>query len=593
MADTKVIIQGVNATDAAFRAVDKNLTGMGRTVASAATAVKGLIVGFGAAFLMAQIKRAQEFADGIEEMAKQAGLSTGALQELQQVQAQSGGSVQSFNAGMTEFTRIIGDAANGSGQAVDALKRVGITVQDLQKLSMEQLYVKASDALSKYADAGSRASVAQDLFGKSAKNSVNAFSVAADEIDRLRAAAKAAGQVLDESTIKNAKKTKDEMTALARVIDIQLTQAFVQAGPLLVKMAEQLADLAKNANMASRWLGLTKATNDEQRLEDLLQRRAEIAKNLIQIQAGMNVPDSSRPKWIEKLTWDLKLADRLIDDLRIKMATAKPPPFTPAITGKIVPVKTKKDKDKERDQNDFWEYEQNLQKKLTALDLYLMSDAEKNDAAFAQRSETLQELYSLDLLSQQEFYDRSAALSDQHAQRRLDLERKVAEGIVSMQHNTWSLAAGLLQAFAGKSRAAAIAVLAIHKGLAIAQTISSTAAAVMGAYKDLGPIAGAAAAAKIALLGKIQVGLIAATGLAEAAQVGRGGADLGTPANPIATAPSAIGQPSLAPAPRPVIVYLNVPDNGVPLSRDWLLNTFLPSFNEAVGDGANVTLVPR
>jgi hypothetical protein len=196
-------------------------------------------------------------------------------------------------------------------------------------------------------------------------------------------------------------------------------------------------------------------------------------------------------------------------------------------------------------------------------------------------------------MTRQEFETRADALTFDHAQKRMEIEQRVAQNTIAMQQQTWSLAAGLLQAFAGKSRAAAIAVLAISKGLAIAQTIAATSAAIMRAYADLGPIAGNAAAARIAALGKIQVGLIAATGLAEASQVGRGGADLGTPANPIATAPGAIGQPSLAPAPRPVIVYLNVPDNGVPLSRDWLMNTFLPSFNEAVGDGANVTLVPR
>lgn len=110
----------------------------------------------------------------------------------------------------------------------------------------------------------------------------------------------------------------------------------------------------------------------------------------------------------------------------------------------------------------------------------------------------------------------------QHQERLLDIERRKHQATRSMEQGTLQLTAGFLAQFAGKSKAAALGVIAINKALMIAQTIQSTAAAVMRAYADLGPVAGTPAAAWIKTLGAIQIGLIGATGLAEAANLGGG-----------------------------------------------------------------------
>lgn len=117
-------------------------------------------------------------------------------------------------------------------------------------------------------------------------------------------------------------------------------------------------------------------------------------------------------------------------------------------------------------------------------------------------------------------------MTQEHQQRLLAIERNKHQQSRMMEIGTFQLASELLQQFAGKSRAAAIAVIAINKGLAAAQVIQATAVATMRAYSDLGPVAGSAAASYIQTLGKVQLGLIAATGLIQAASTG-GGAGAG------------------------------------------------------------------
>jgi hypothetical protein len=114
-------------------------------------------------------------------------------------------------------------------------------------------------------------------------------------------------------------------------------------------------------------------------------------------------------------------------------------------------------------------------------------------------------------------------LEIQHQQKLLAIERNKHQAERSMQIGTAQLAADLLQQFAGKSKIAALAVIAINKALAMAQVIQATGVAIMRAYADLGPIAGSVAAASIATLGAVQLGLIAATGLVEAYQATQGG----------------------------------------------------------------------
>lgn len=122
--------------------------------------------------------------------------------------------------------------------------------------------------------------------------------------------------------------------------------------------------------------------------------------------------------------------------------------------------------------------------------------------------------------------------SEGGGKKKTPLEEQTEAQIASLQalrdqgRETWSALGAFLQQFAGKSKAAAIAAIAIQKGLSIAQIISNTAAAQMRALAELGPIAGPPVAAKMGLYGKLQAGLVAATGLAQA--MGSGGSAGGT-----------------------------------------------------------------
>lgn len=153
--------------------------------------------------------------------------------------------------------------------------------------------------------------------------------------------------------------------------------------------------------------------------------------------------------------------------------------------------------------------------------------------------EILREALEQELISKQEYgqlaVESAARMEEQisekkrrEAENRARTEQWAESKIQDMKMQTAQMAVGLLGNIAGESKAAAIAQVALNKGLQIAQIVQSTAAAKMRAMAELGPIAGPPAAASIAVMGATQAGIAAASGLAQAASAGGGGGGGGT-----------------------------------------------------------------
>jgi hypothetical protein len=147
---------------------------------------------------------------------------------------------------------------------------------------------------------------------------------------------------------------------------------------------------------------------------------------------------------------------------------------------------------------------------------------------------------------------------------------------------------GFLQTFAGESKAAAIALIAINKGLAIAKAIQNTAVGATLQLTSGDPYTAIARAAAVKAWGAVQVGLIAATGFMQASQVGGGGAALGTPANPVSTQPG-LGSDT-APRERGQTTIVNL--HGQTYTRAQV-RELLEIQNENSVDGSRTVIVER
>jgi hypothetical protein len=173
---------------------------------------------------------------------------------------------------------------------------------------------------------------------------------------------------------------------------------------------------------------------------------------------------------------------------------------------------------------------------LKAKETFAMSEEEYTERLLQIRMDRDEAIMNADIA----MLDHEQRIADERVRINQDAER----AIMSAKMAAASEAVNLLGMLGGKSKAAAIAAIALGKGLAIAQVIQNTAVAQMRALAELGPLAGPAAAAKIGMYGKVQAGIIAATGLVQAASVGSGGGGIGgsvTAGNASSNAPATSG----------------------------------------------------
>lgn len=235
------------------------------------------------------------------------------------------------------------------------------------------------------------------------------------------------------------------------------------------------------------------------------------------------------------------------------------------------------------------------EERLAELDKYLASETELELKAHEERMAALNELYEADRLSDEERKLYQQDLEEKHQQTLTEIQRRALEERQkyvkywadyenSMRASVVQNGVALLDQFAGKSKAAALAAIALSKALMIAQTIQSTAAAQMRALAELGPIAGPPMAAKIGAMGAVNVGLIAATGLAQAAGVLSSGSSLAGGASTSVGGSSAPPTPT-QPASSGSVITINL--EGETYGRKQILD-LISQINDAVGDGARL-----
>lgn len=127
-----------------------------------ATVASGIAV----AGLTAMTYKAMEFADSMSDLSDATGIGISKLLQVSEALEQSGGRAEDAGKVLVKFSDSIDKAAQGSKPLQDAFARVGVTLQDLSKLSTEEIFQKSVDGMSKLKDKASQTGASLDLLGK-------------------------------------------------------------------------------------------------------------------------------------------------------------------------------------------------------------------------------------------------------------------------------------------------------------------------------------------------------------------------------------------------------------------------------------------
>lgn len=233
---TKGMEQAQKIADQRFGAIEKRMRQTESAFGKFGTGIGSSFTRFlGTAAVIAFSKSVLDMASSLGEQAQQIGVSVEGLQAYRAALATANISQSETDTLLTRLTRNMGEAAGGSKNLRAAFAAVGISAKELSG-GPEAVLPKIATELLKIPDAGTRARLEFDLFGRSGQKLESALRILATPTTDLIEKGKALGVVLGRDVADAADKAKD-----------RLDQAFIRlktsAAPAVAAVAEQIANL--------------------------------------------------------------------------------------------------------------------------------------------------------------------------------------------------------------------------------------------------------------------------------------------------------------------------------------------------------------
>lgn len=186
-----------------------------KTVGKFATATVGVASAMSTA-LMGNAKNTAQATDEIDKMSQKLGLTREGYQEWDYILSQAGVDISSMETGMKTLTNKLDDAKNGSASAQAMFEKLGISMEDINNMSREELFEKSITGFQGMADSTERAALANDLFGKSGQNLTALFNESAESTEALKQKAHDLGMVMSDEAVESGVEFTDAMDTLNR-----------------------------------------------------------------------------------------------------------------------------------------------------------------------------------------------------------------------------------------------------------------------------------------------------------------------------------------------------------------------------------------
>jgi len=228
-ADGRFTISATDKTKAAFRSVNKRLKNLTSSVFDFRGAIAGTI---GTVGLGALVKQSIDAGAKIHDLSIRLNASTEALSQYKHVAEVTGVSFETLTLGLQRMTRRISEAAQGTGEAVGALKELGLTAEDLNNLKPEQQFERIADRINSMTNEADKVRVAMKLFDtdgvaliQTMKGGSAAIRGLRDEADSLGATLSGAqGQKLKDAQVAT-EHMKTAMNGLAVELAVNVSPA--------------------------------------------------------------------------------------------------------------------------------------------------------------------------------------------------------------------------------------------------------------------------------------------------------------------------------------------------------------------------------
>ena len=200
-------------------------------------------------------KEAIAQADELNKLSTQLGFSTEALSQYQFVAQQTGVEFRTLTQGLQRMTRRVAEAAQGTGEAKNALFELGVDAEKLTKLRPEQQFEVLADAFANVDDQSTKVRLAFKLFDAEGVRLLRTMEGGSAAVQQLRAVFDRLGGTLTQETADAATQATDAIGRLKATFSASAVDIVRIFGPAITTAANYLAEnIPKAVLQAERFL---------------------------------------------------------------------------------------------------------------------------------------------------------------------------------------------------------------------------------------------------------------------------------------------------------------------------------------------------
>lgn len=243
----KINLDGVDKANKELDGLDGKSKGLGgklggfaKKVGKAGAIAGGAMVAAGTAAFAMTTKVTGAF-DDISKGAQRAGVSTDFYQELDYWASQNGMSHENMEKAVGRFNQRLGMAQNGNEKYSEALKGMGVNLEDVRNgtLSTEDAFAQSIKSLSEMENQQDQVNIATEMFGtKLSREMLPALQDGALSLDDAKKKAKELGIVIGEDSLDSAVKFQDTWDSLKRSMGTFGQQVMAQLMPIFQTMMD-------------------------------------------------------------------------------------------------------------------------------------------------------------------------------------------------------------------------------------------------------------------------------------------------------------------------------------------------------------------
>jgi len=227
--------QGMRRFSASAMPAIKAMAAMGAAAAAAA----GAVLAFGRAGINA--------IDAQAKLARQLDSTIGGLRGLQLAAEDAGVSTSVINGAVERFSARLGEAQRGTGQAADALDRLGLSARDLASMDVDERMAAIADQVQRLGLSGAQTADLLRQFGIRNREIVNLMRQGGDAIRDARQEIEDYGLAIDSVDAATIEAANDAFSRVGLVVESVRNALAVELAPVVLEIADRFNSAAREA----------------------------------------------------------------------------------------------------------------------------------------------------------------------------------------------------------------------------------------------------------------------------------------------------------------------------------------------------------